>query len=125
VACIESGWTQRRIADSAYRLQRRIESGDRVVVGVNRYAETDSKPVEIMKVGPKHQVAQARALKKLRARRSKPAVDAHLAELERAARGSDNLMPPLKAALAGYVTIGECCRVLRGVFGEYRPGEAA
>ena len=125
VACIESGWTQRRIADSAYRLQRRIESRDRVVVGVNRYTETDSKPVEIMKVGPKHQVAQARALKKLRARRSSSAVDAHLAELERAARGSDNLMLPLKAALAGYVTIGECCRVLRDVFGEYRPGEAA
>ena len=125
VACIETGWTQRRIADSAYRLQKRVESGDRVVVGVNRYLETDSKPVEIMKVGPRHQVAQSRALKKLRARRSRTKVDSHLAEIERAARGSDNLMPVLKAALADYVTIGECCRVLRGVFGEYRPGEAA
>jgi methylmalonyl-CoA mutase, N-terminal domain len=125
VACIESGWTQRRIADSAYRMQRRIESGERVVVGVNRYTETDLKPVEIMRIGPKHQVAQARALKKLRARRSTSAVEAHLAEIERAARGTENLMPPLKAALADYVTIGECCRVLRGVFGEYHPGEAA
>ena len=124
VACIESGWTQRRIADSAYRLQRRIESGSRVVVGVNRYTETDSRPVEIMKISPRHQVAQARALKKLRTRRSKSAVDGHLARLGRAARGSENLMPPLKAALADYVTIGECCRVLRGVFGEYHPGEA-
>jgi methylmalonyl-CoA mutase, N-terminal domain len=125
VACIESGWTQRRIADSAYRLQRRIESGERVVVGVNRYTETGSPPVEIMKISPRHQVAQARALKKLRAGRSRAAVDRHLADLERAARGTDNLMPPLKAALADYVTIGECCRVLRGVFGEYHPGEAA
>ena len=125
VSCIESGWTQRRISDSAYRLQRRIESGERVVVGVNRYTETDSRPVEIMKISPRHQVAQSRALKKLRARRSQAAVERHLAELERAARGADNLMPPLKAALADYVTIGECCRVLRGVFGEYRPGEAA
>ena len=125
VACIESGWTQRRIADSSYRMQRRIESGERVVVGVNRYTETNSKPVEITKIGPKHQAAQARALARLRARRSKSAVQAHLAELDRAARGSENLMPPLKAALADYVTIGECCRVLRGVFGEYRPGEAA
>src|SRR5207302_2671044 len=115
VACIESGWTQRRIADSAYRLQRGIESGERVVVGVNRYTETNSRPVEIMKISPRHQVAQARALKKLRGRRTKPAVDGHLAALERAAGGSDNLMPPLKAALADYVTIGECCRVLRGV----------
>jgi len=125
VACIETGWTQRRIADSAYRLQRRVESGDRVVVGVNRYLETDSRPVEIMKVGPRQQAAQSRALKKLRERRSKAKVDRHLAEIERAARATDNLMPVLKAALADYVTIGECCRVLRGVFGEYRPGEAA
>jgi methylmalonyl-CoA mutase N-terminal domain/subunit len=78
-----------------------------------------------MKVSPRHQAAQARALKKLRARRSQATVDGHLAALERAARGTDNLMPPLKAALADYVTIGECCSVLRGVFGEYRPGEAA
>ena len=125
VACIETGWTQRRIADSAYRLQRRVESGERVVVGVNRHVETDAKPVEITKVGPRHQEEQSKALRKLRARRSKARVDRHLAEIERAARGSDNLMPVLKAALADYVTIGECCRVLRGVFGEYRPGEAA
>ncbi len=125
VACIESGWTQRRIADSAYGLQRRIESGERIVVGVNKYTETDSSPVEIMKISPRHQVAQARALKKLRARRSKTAVNQHLADLERAARGSANLMPVLKEALADYVTIGECCRVLRSVFGEYHPGEAA
>ena len=78
-----------------------------------------------MKISPRHQVAQARALKKLRARRSQAVVDRHLAALDQAARGSDNLMPPLKAALADYVTIGECCRVLRGVFGEYHPREAA
>ena len=94
-------------------------------MGVNRYAETDSRPVEIMRVSPRQQVAQSGALKKLRARRPKATVERHLAELERAARGTGNLMPPLKAALADYVTIGECCRVLRGVFGEFHPGEAA
>jgi methylmalonyl-CoA mutase N-terminal domain/subunit len=125
VACIETGWTMKRIGDSAYRLQQRIESGERLVVGVNSYTESDAKPVQITKVGPRHQVAQARALKKLRARRSKATVERRLAEVERAARGTDNLMPPLKAALADYVTIGECCAVLRGVFGEYQPGEAA
>ena len=125
VACIETGWTQRRIADSAYRLQRRIESGERVVVGVNRFVETDAEEVEITRISPRHQAAQARALKKLRARRKQAVVDRHLAAIERAARGTDNLMPPLKAALADYVTIGECCEVLRGVFGEYRPTEAA
>jgi methylmalonyl-CoA mutase N-terminal domain/subunit len=125
VACIETGWTMKRIGDSAYRLQQRIESGERLVVGLNSYTESDAKPVQITKVGPRHQVAQARALKKLRARRSKATVERRLADVERAARGTDNLMPPLKAALADYVTIGECCAVLRGVFGEYQPGEAA
>ncbi len=125
VACIEQGWTQRRIGDSAYRKQLRIESGERVIVGVNRYTDTQSRPVEITKVSPRHQAAQARALKRLRARRSKEAVERNLAELERVARGSGDLMSPLKAALAEYATIGECCSVLRGVFGEYQPGEAA
>jgi methylmalonyl-CoA mutase N-terminal domain/subunit len=125
VACIESGWTQRRIADSAYRLQKRIEAGERVVVGVNKYTETGAKPVEIMKISTRQQAAQGRALKKLRARRDRATVERHLAAIGRTARGSDNLMPVLKAALADYVTIGECCRVLRGVFGEYHPGEAA
>ena len=125
VACIDAGWTQRRIADSAYRLQRRIESGERVVVGVNRYTETDSPPVQITKVSPRQQAEQAKALDRLRARRSAKAVARHLADLESAARGTGNLMIPLKAALADYVTIGECCAVLRGVFGEYHPGEAA
>ena len=95
------------------------------MVGLNRYTETDSRPVEIMKVSPRQQAAQGRALKKLRGQRSKAVVDRHLADIERAARGTENLMPPLKAALADYVTIGECCAVLRGVFGEYHPGEAA
>ena len=123
VKCIETGWTQRRIADSAYRFQTRVEAGERVVVGVNRYAGDDEDKVEIMKVGPRHQAAQARALKLLRARRDKAAVRRSLAGIERAARGTDNMMPPLKAALAAYVTIGECCAVLRKVWGEYRPPE--
>jgi methylmalonyl-CoA mutase, N-terminal domain len=121
VACIESGWTQRRIADSAYRMQKRIESGERVVVGMNRFEGSNSDDVEIMKISPRHQAAQARALKRLRAQRPQGVLERHSAAIEQAARGTDNLMPPLKAALADYVTIGECCAVLRGVFGEYKP----
>ncbi len=121
VKCIETGWTQRRIADSAYRFQTRVEAGERVVVGVNRYTGDDEDKVEIMKVGPRHQAAQARALKLLRARRNSAAVERSLAAIDRAARGTDNMMPPLKAALAAYVTIGECCAVLRKAWGEYQP----
>jgi methylmalonyl-CoA mutase N-terminal domain/subunit len=123
VACIESGWTQRRIAESAYRLQKRIESGERVVVGVNRFESSDSDAVEIMKISPRHQAAQARALARLRAARPKGTLERHQAAIEKAARGSENLLPPLKAALADYITIGECCNVLRGVFGEYQPSQ--
>jgi len=123
VKCIETGWTQRRIADSAYRFQTRVEAGERIVVGVNRYAGDDEDKVKVMKVGPRHQTAQARALKLLRARRDAAVVEHSLAAIERAARGTDNMMPPLKAALAAYVTIGECCAVLRKVWGEYRPPE--
>ena len=123
VRCIETGWTQRRISESAYRFQTRVEAGERVVVGVNKYANDEGDKVEITKVGPRHQAAQARALKRLRAGRDQAAVAHHLGDIERAARGTDNLMAPLKAALADYVTIGECCAVLRNVWGEYRPPE--
>jgi methylmalonyl-CoA mutase, N-terminal domain len=125
VKCIEAGWTQRRIAESAYRFQTRVEAGDRVIVGVNRYTTDGDEKVEIMKVGPRQQAAQARALKRLRARRDPAVVARRLSEIERAARGTDNLMPPLKAALADYITIGECCSVLRQVWGEYHPPESA
>jgi methylmalonyl-CoA mutase N-terminal domain/subunit len=123
VACIESGWTQRRIAESAYRLQKRIESGERVVVGVNRFEGSEADAVEIMKISPRHQAAQGRALDKLRARRPKGTLERHRVAIEKAARGTDNLLPPLKAALADYITIGECCNVLRAVFGEYEPSQ--
>jgi methylmalonyl-CoA mutase N-terminal domain/subunit len=124
VRCIESGWTMRRIADSAYRFQQRVESGVRVVVGVNKYSNSTAAGVEIMKLNPRGQDQQIDAVRRLRARRTKEAVDRHLGALESAARSSDNLMPVIKSALADYVTIGECCGVLRRVFGEYRPNEA-
>jgi methylmalonyl-CoA mutase N-terminal domain/subunit len=114
----------KRIAESAFRFQQRVESGSRVVVGVNKYASTEGGRVEIMKISPRRQEEQIDALRRLRARRSPDVVDRHLVAIEVAARGTDNLMPVLKAALADYVTIGECCRVLRGVFGEYHPTEA-
>jgi methylmalonyl-CoA mutase N-terminal domain/subunit len=94
------------------------------VVGVNKYARDDADKLDITRLDPRQQEEQARKLEQLRARRPKAVVEKHLSEIERAARGSDNLLPVLKAALSDYVTIGECCDVLRGVFGEYRPTEA-
>jgi methylmalonyl-CoA mutase N-terminal domain/subunit len=124
VRCIETGWTMKRIAESAYRFQQRVESGVRVVVGVNKYVTESASSVEIMRISPRGQQEQIERLDRLRARRSKDTVDRLLSDIEDSARGRDNLMLPLKAALAEYVTIGECCGVLRRVFGEYRPTES-
>jgi len=124
VRCIESGWTMKRIAESAFRFQQRVESGVRVVVGMNKYVKDDADKVEIMRISPHGQEQQIDAVRRLRSRRSGDVVERHLRAIEQAARGTDNLLPVLKAALADYVTIGECCSVLRGVFGEYRPTEA-
>jgi methylmalonyl-CoA mutase N-terminal domain/subunit len=93
------------------------------VVGVNRFESSDSDAVEIMKISPRHQSAQAHALERLRAGRPGGTLERHRAAIEKAARGGENLLPPLKAALADYITIGECCNVLRGVFGEYEPSQ--
>ncbi|HLQ61530.1 MAG TPA: methylmalonyl-CoA mutase family protein [Candidatus Acidoferrales bacterium] len=123
IAVIESGWMQKRIADSAYRAQQRVEAEEHVVVGVNRFGRQGEDRVKIFKISPRQQAEQVRAVRRLRAERDGAAAEQALAELEVAARSRDNLMPPLKAALAAYATIGECCQRLRLVFGEYRPPE--
>ena len=121
VSVIESGWMQKQIGESAYRLQRRLESGGRVIVGVNRFRTEDAGELEVTRIGPRQQEAQTSALRKLRAERDQSQVDRTLTRVEESARGSDNLLPPLKEALAAYATIGECCDRLRAVFGEYEP----
>jgi methylmalonyl-CoA mutase N-terminal domain/subunit len=121
VAAIESGWMQRRIAESAYRTQRWVEEGERVVVGVNRFQTESGDEVEITKIGPKQQEAQIAALRRVREERDGQVVGRCLDRLEDAARGSANLLEPLREALANYATIGECCDRLRAVFGEYQP----
>ena len=123
VAVIESGWMQRRIAESAYRFQQRVESQERLVVGVNRYVTEAPDNTEIFQVGPKHQEEQVAGLQKLRSERDQARTDRALDAVEAAARGGDNLMYPLKEALGAYATIGECCDRLRRVFGEYEPPE--
>jgi methylmalonyl-CoA mutase, N-terminal domain len=121
VASIESGWMQRQIAESAYRFQQRVELGQRVVVGVNRFQKPDDEQLEVVRIGPHHQESQIERLRLLRSERDGEAVRRALLRVEEAARGTENLLYPLKEALASYATIGECCDVLRGVFGEYRP----
>ncbi|HJR46397.1 MAG TPA: methylmalonyl-CoA mutase family protein [Actinomycetota bacterium] len=121
VEAIESGWMKGEIEDSAFRINQGIESGERVVVGVNRFELDTEEPVELHALDPDLQRRQIDRLTAIRRDRDQAEVDAALKELEEAARGSDNLLYPMKQALGAYATLGEVSDVLRGIFGEYEP----
>ena len=126
VSAIESGFTPDAIRESAYRQQQEVERGQRVVVGVNRYRDEEADPnAEIVKIGPRFESDQVEALRAVRAGRDPARVGRALDEVRAAARGTANLLPPIREALRGYATIGEVCGVLREVFGEYRPRSRA
>jgi methylmalonyl-CoA mutase, N-terminal domain len=120
---IESGFVQRAIHQSAYAYQRQVESGETVVVGVNRYGmETDVADPQF-RLDPELEQRQVAQLRAVRARRDPAAVAQTLAELEQAARGEGNLMEPIYACVRAYAGVGEICDRLRAVFGAYRdPG---
>ncbi|MCB0097079.1 MAG: methylmalonyl-CoA mutase, partial [Caldilineaceae bacterium] len=119
---VEEGFIQREIQDAAYETQRDIESGDQIVVGVNRY-QTDEEPVaDLLRVDESVRTAQMAQLKQLRAARDNGCVQQILAQIEQAARQPDApLMPLFVEAVEAYATLGEICDTLRGVFGEYAP----
>ncbi|KAB8144493.1 methylmalonyl-CoA mutase [Chloroflexia bacterium SDU3-3] len=121
VSVIEQGWMQEQIADAAYAYQQRVESVEQVVVGMNRFTSAEEVTPPIFT--PNNEVAheQATSLARLRAGRDNAAVQKALAELDQAARGSDNVLYPMREALKCYATVGEVCGVLRTIWGEYRP----
>jgi methylmalonyl-CoA mutase N-terminal domain/subunit len=121
VAAIEAGYYQDQIHDAAFRIQQGIESGERVIVGVNRFVDADERPVELQRVSEDDVRKQVIRLRELRATRDADAVRGGLDAVEAAARGTTNLLPPMKEALRARATLGEVSDVLRGVFGEYRP----
>jgi len=122
LAAIEQGWVQDQIHRSAYEWQRQVESGERVVVGVNRFAE-DAPPPPPPSFRPDAKVERerARALARWRRERDGDAVMRARGRLERVARGEDNLMPPILKAVVAGATLGEICDTLRQVFGAHRP----
>ncbi len=119
-SAIEKGYIQKEIQESAYRYQKEIESGERVVVGVNRFQIQEEKPKNLLRVDPAVRIAQIEKLKKLRAERDNAEVKSALSELKRTAEGDDNIMFPILRAVKAYATLGEICDVLREVFGEYQ-----
>ena len=119
VAAIEAGFPQRAISDSAYAFQRAVESGARVIVGVNQHADEEAAPVPTLRIDPQVADRQMARVRSVRARRDADAVRRALAALEDAARGSANVMPALVAGARAYATVGEMTAVLRRVWGEY------
>jgi len=121
VKAIEKGFIQREIQDSAYRYQKEIEEGQRVVVGVNRFKVEETIKSKILRVDPKVREVQIQRLRELRKERDNSRVKSALDRLGKAAEGKENLMPFIFEAVKAYATLGEICDVLRSVFGEYQP----
>ena len=119
---IESGYVQREIQQAAYEYQRAVETGERVVVGVNRYAvpQGAAGSAPLLRIDLESERAQVARLRRLRARRDRSLVEAALARIEATARSDENLMPAIFDAVKCYATVGEISNALRKVFGEYR-----
>jgi methylmalonyl-CoA mutase N-terminal domain/subunit len=117
---IEAGFIQREIQQAAYEDQKAVDSGERVIVGLNRYRAKESAPVAIHRISPEIERGQVERLAKLRARRDAAKVIAALRDVEETARSERNLMPALLNAVKAYATVGEISDALRRVFGEYQ-----
>jgi len=121
VAAVESGYVQSEIQEASVAYQREIESGERVIVGVNRYIDHDEDATPIFRPNLAVVEHQLQRVARVRAERDQGAVDTALQRLREAARGDANLMGPIFAAVRSYATLGEMCGVLREEWGEYRP----
>jgi methylmalonyl-CoA mutase N-terminal domain/subunit len=120
LAAIESGFIQREIQDAAYRAQQRIDAGETVVVGVNRFATEETAPIATLRIDPEVESRQVERVRRLRASRDPSAWRAAIDAVSTAARGADNLVPPIIAAVEARATVGEIADTLRAVFGEHK-----
>ena len=120
VAAIEKGYIQKEIHDSAYAWQKDVESGARVIVGVNKFQMEEEPPKGLLKIDASVGVAQCERLHAMKAQRDNAAVEKALADLKAACEDeNENLMPHILNAVRTYATLGEICGVMRQVFGEY------
>jgi methylmalonyl-CoA mutase N-terminal domain/subunit len=122
LAAIEGGFQQRQIQESAYRVQQRIERGDLVVVGVNKFRDEGAGEARapLQRIDPEGERRQVERVRRVRAERDAAAWEAALDRLEDAARGSDNLLPPILESVKAYATVGEISDRLRTAFGVHR-----
>ncbi len=121
VEAIEAGFQKREIEQAAYELARSIETGDEVVVGVNRYTVDERQEIELQRLDEEAVAQQVSRTRRVREERDQDAVEAALEDVRKAARSDDNLLPPMREALRRLATVGEVCDVLREEFGTYAP----
>ena len=117
---VETGYVQQEIQKSAYQYQRAVETGEQVVVGVNRFQADSAQTIPTLRIDPEIERSQIARLNSLRAKRDSAKAGAAIQEVERRARGNDNLMPAILAAVEAYATVGEISDAMRRAFGEYQ-----
>ncbi|MGA7419280.1 MAG: methylmalonyl-CoA mutase family protein [Acidimicrobiales bacterium] len=122
VDAIEAQFMQQEIEQAAYAYAKAIDDNEKIVIGVNKFADDANEPNDVFPIDVELQRSQIASVQKVRADRDQAAVDAALSDIEAAARGTQNLLVPMKEALGSMATLGEVSDVLRGVFGEFRPG---
>ncbi len=121
LAAIENGYIQSEIQESAYRCQKAVDSGEQMVVGVNKFQVEEKLDLERLNVDPSIEESQKKRLAELRARRDNQKASELLGQLESAAKTSQNLMPLFITCVDNNLTLGEICNTLRQVWGEYQP----
>ena len=119
-AAIEKGYIQQEIMDAAYTYQKDIETGKRIIVGMNKFQVEEPKPTGLLKVDASVGERQSQKIADLKAKRDNALVEQRLADLRKACNGDDNLMPFILDAVRAYATLGEICNVMREEFGEYK-----
>ena len=119
VAALEQGFIQREIEESAFQHTALVESGERVVVGVNRFVEDDQEPIELHRLDPEAERRQFERTARVRSERNRQAAKSALDEVRRVARGDGNLLVAMRDALGARCTVGEVCEELREEFGTF------
>jgi methylmalonyl-CoA mutase N-terminal domain/subunit len=120
IPAIERGFPQNEIAEASYRYQREIETGEKIIVGVNRFVmEAEDQPIEILRISASAREAQSAKLNALRKERGSAAVERSLNQLRRVVESRENSMPAILDAVRAYATLGEICDALRDVFGTH------
>ena len=119
-SAIEKGYMQQEIMDASYTYQKEIESGKRIIVGMNKFQVEEPKPTGLLRVDPIVGELQENKIADLKQKRDSQKVEKALASLKNACSTDENLMPYILDAVKAYATLGEICNVMRDVFGEYK-----